>query len=202
MPKKQRHHNNKHQQQQNTALSLPDKKRLIEIARESIEKTLNGEKLPILNENSSALNEKSGAFVTLHKREDLRGCVGYVQAVKNLAQTVQEMAVAAAFQDSRFYPLRKDEYPFIDIEISVLTPLKKLSDPRKVEVGKHGILIKRGHFQGLLLPQVAVEHNWDQTTFLENACLKAGLLKDAWQDKDTEIWIFSAEVFNEKELYE
>jgi AmmeMemoRadiSam system protein A len=105
------------------------------------------------------------------------------------------MAEAAAFRDPRFTPVTEKELSDLDIEISVLTPLKKITDVREIEIGKHGIYIKKGWLSGLLLPQVATEYGWDGETFLENTCMKAGLPTTAWQDKDTEIYIFSADIF-------
>ena len=144
------------------------------------------------------LLEPRGAFVTLHKHGALRGCIGYVEAIKPLYKTVQEMAIAAAFQDPRFPGLKADEFNNIEIEISVMSPLEKITDVNKIEVGKHGIIIKSGFNSGLLLPQVATEQGWDRDTFLEHTCYKAGLPGNIWKKPDTEILIFSAEVFSEK----
>jgi AmmeMemoRadiSam system protein A len=105
------------------------------------------------------------------------------------------MALAAAFQDSRFKPVTKNELAALEIEISVLTPLKKIASVDEIEVGKHGIYIMKGGHSGILLPQVATENNWDRKTFLEHTCTKAGLPDTAWKDKNTEIYIFSADIF-------
>ncbi len=105
------------------------------------------------------------------------------------------MASAAAFQDPRFSPLSADELKDLEIEISVLTPFKRITNIDEIQVGKHGILMRNGSSSGLLLPQVATDYGWDRTTFLEHTCQKAGLPKDAWKDKNTEIYIFSADVF-------
>jgi AmmeMemoRadiSam system protein A len=122
-----------------------------------------------------------------------------IEAVKPLYQTVAEMAVAAAVEDPRFPPLTLDELPLITIEISVLSPLEEVEDVEEIEVGKHGLYIIRGFYRGLLLPQVATEYNWDRETFLQHTCLKAGLPTDCWQDQETKIYKFSAEVFGEEE---
>jgi len=175
-----------------------EKQELLRVARSTIEHKLDGKPAPPLEGISSALREKRGAFVTLHKRGELRGCIGYVETYKSLHQTIREMAEAAAFQDARFPPVTVDELEELDIEISVLSPLRKVADAEEIEVGKHGILIKKGYHQGLLLPQVAVEYGWDRTTFLRQTCRKAGLPPEAWKDPDAEIRIFSAEVFGEK----
>jgi len=106
------------------------------------------------------------------------------------------MAEAAAFQDPRFPPVRVDELGELEIEISVLTPLREIKDPEEIEVGKHGIMIERPpYYSGLLLPQVATEYGWDRETFLEQTCIKAGLPPNAWRDPATRIYIFSAEIF-------
>ena len=178
-------------------LTEEEKRLLHQIARRAIEDALtHGHKSgpkPIVQ--SAALEEKRGAFVTLKKYGRLRGCIGYVEGIKPLHKAVEEMAIAAAFHDPRFNPVREAELPDLEIEISVLTPLKQIRDVEEIEVGKHGIIIKKGFYSGLLLPQVPTEHGWDRTTFLEHTCLKAGLPQDAWKEKDTRIYIFSAEVF-------
>jgi AmmeMemoRadiSam system protein A len=112
-----------------------------------------------------------------------------------LYKSVEEMAAAAAFQDPRFPPVSKSELKDLDIEISVLTPFKQITHVSEIEVGKHGIYMERGFYSGLLLPQVATEYGWDRDTFLEHTCRKAGLPPDAWKDKDTRIYIFSADIF-------
>jgi len=110
------------------------------------------------------------------------------------------VAQSAALKDPRFDPVQPKELPDLEIEISVLTVPEKITDPSIIEVGKHGIIMKRGFYQGLLLPQVATDYGWDRETFLEHTCLKAGLPRDAWKDKNTEISIFSAQVFNRETL--
>jgi len=181
-------------------LSAEEKRQLLKIARDTIESIARGENPPEVKITSDRLKEKRGAFVTINKKGMLRGCIGYIHALKPLAETIQEMAEAAAFRDPRFLPVAAEELPDLDIEISVLTPLERIDDPEKIEVGKHGILIRKGPNQGLLLPQVAVEYGWDRETFLEHTCQKAGLPGDAWREEDAEIWIFSADVFGEKEF--
>ena len=176
-------------------LSEKDKKVLHHIARTVIEKACKGEKIPEFKVDSPILKEPRGAFVTLHKNGQLRGCIGHIRATSPLYKTVAEMAYAAAFEDPRFPPLRADELPYIDIEISVLTPFRKINDINEIKIGKHGLMIRKNGYSGLLLPQVPVEWKWDLNEFLEHTCLKAGLRKDAWKDKDTEIYVFSAEVF-------
>jgi AmmeMemoRadiSam system protein A len=176
-------------------LAAEEKKVLLGLARKTIEAKCRGEKAPVPEAQSPTLNELRGAFVTLHKAGRLRGCIGQIQARQPLVKTVAEMAVAAAFDDPRFPPLRAEELKEIDIEISVLTPLRRISDVQEIQVGTHGIYMRKGGYSGLLLPQVATEWKWDRTAFLEHTCEKAHLPKDAWRDKETEIYIFSADVF-------
>lgn len=180
-------------------LSPQDKKALLRIARDAIQERALGRRAAPLPDVSPALREKRGVFVTLHKEGDLRGCIGYIQAIQPLFQAVEEMALSAAFGDPRFPPVRAEELPHVEVEISVLTPLRRVQDPSQIQVGQHGLFIVRGGFSGLLLPQVATECGWDRTTFLEHTCRKAGLPPDAWCDPRAEIYIFSAEIFNEKE---
>lgn len=179
-----------------SGLSNKDKTLLLRIAKETIECKVKGVKCPEYDITSQILKENRGAFVTIKKQGMLRGCIGYIQAIKPLYQTVQEMAEAAALNDPRFTPVTKEELKDLEIEISALTPLKKITDVNQIQVGTHGILIRKGYNSGLLLPQVATENNWDRKTFLEQTCFKAGIYdKDCWKNKDTEIYTFSAEVF-------
>lgn len=176
-------------------LSESEKATLRQIAKTVIENKAKKKPLPAWEIKSSLLKENRGAFVSLHKKGQLRGCIGYIEGRGPLHRTIEEMAAAAAFQDPRFSPVTEKELDELDLEISVLTPLKKIGDIDEIEVGKHGIYIKRGWCSGLLLPQVATEYGWDRKTFLEHTCEKAGLPPDAWKDKEAEIYIFSAEIF-------
>jgi AmmeMemoRadiSam system protein A len=180
---------------------LSDKERafLLQVARDTIHARLQHRVAGKLEPISEELKEHCGAFVTIHKKGMLRGCIGLVQATKPLYKCVREMAAAAAFDDPRFPPLGRDEFPEIDIEISVMSPLRLIDDVKEIEVGRHGILMKRGFQQGLLLPQVATEQGWNRDTFLEHTCYKAGMRGDCWKSGDTEIFVFSAEVFGEKD---
>jgi AmmeMemoRadiSam system protein A len=179
-------------------LSTEERKTLLKLARDTIEARLSMKSPPEGRAPGPALVQPRGAFVTLHARGRLRGCIGYVEAIKPLFETVREMAAASAFQDPRFSPLTPAEYGDIEIEISVMSPLRRVASVEEIEVGTHGIVIKRGLRQGLLLPQVATEQGWDRDTFLEHSCYKAGLGGDSWKKPDTEIYVFSAEVFSEK----
>lgn len=145
--------------------------------------------------DAAVLDEKCGAFVTLKKDHQLRGCIGYIEAYRPLRQTIQQMALAAAFQDPRFPPLVAAECENLEIEISVLSPLRTITDPDLVEPGRHGIYIVNGSAAGLLLPQVATEYGWGREEFLSQTCHKAGLAGNCWRHPDTVIRIFTAEVF-------
>jgi AmmeMemoRadiSam system protein A len=181
--------------EQKVHLSEQDKQQLRDIARQSIAAGLEQKSPPALPDLSGVLKEPRGAFVTLHLRGCLRGCIGLIEAVKPLAETIQEMALAAAFGDPRFPPLTAQEFKDIAVEISVLSPLQQIKNVDEIQVGKHGLYIRRGPYRGLLLPQVATEHKWDRGTFLQQTCHKAGLPPMAWKEPDTEIYLFSADIF-------
>jgi len=176
-------------------LSLDEKALLHRIVKETIEARCRGAELPRFEAGAPHLREARGAFVTLQKKGELRGCIGHIIPNGPLADTVAEMSVAAAFQDPRFPPVQSSELKDIKIEISVLTPLEKIEKVEEIQVGVHGIYMRRGSHAGLLLPQVATEHGWDRTTFLEQTCVKANLPRSAWKDSRTEIYVFSADVF-------
>lgn len=179
-------------------LTGEEKKALLKLARETILAHLNGRPLPVLPKAEGVLGEHAGAFVTLHKRKMLRGCIGNMVGYGPLVKTVQEMAVAASTEDPRFPAVTVGEMAEIDIEISVLSPMKKITDVNEIQVGVHGIMMGRDYRRGVLLPQVATEQRWDRETFLMQTCYKAGLPADAWKDPKTTIEIFSAQVFGER----
>ena len=179
------------------SISEADKQRLLQLARDSITAHLQGGASPSLAGASPLLGERRGVFVTLHRRGQLRGCIGYLEAVKPLGQAVVEMAAAAAFHDPRFAPLRAEELADLEVEISVLTPMQRLERAEDIQVGQDGLYLEKGSNRGLLLPQVAVQYRWDRTTFLQQTCCKAGLPPDAWKDADTRIYTFTAEIFSE-----
>jgi uncharacterized protein len=184
---------------QATPMSLTDKDKdlLLRVARESILAHLEDREPPAVTDASPVMCEKRGAFVSLHRRGQLRGCIGFIEAVKPLLQTIREMAPAAAFHDPRFRPLSKNELADLEIEISVLTPLQLIKSVDEIQVGKHGLYMVQGFCRGLLLPQVATEYKWDRTTFLQQTCCKAGLPPDAWKDQATKIYIFAADIFGD-----
>jgi len=174
--------------------------RLLQIARASIETYLKtGKKLDV-SESDPLLLQNMGAFVTLNEHEQLRGCIGNLVGSQPLYLTVRDMAVEAAVGDPRFSPVNREEFKNIEIEISVLSPMKRVNSPDEIQLGKHGVLVRRGANSGVFLPQVATETGWNKEEFLSNLCAhKAGLPASAWKDKSTELYIFTAEVFSEKE---
>ncbi|OGG89928.1 hypothetical protein A3C68_02625 [Candidatus Kuenenbacteria bacterium RIFCSPHIGHO2_02_FULL_42_29] len=145
-------------------------------------------------------SDKRGVFVTLKKNNELRGCIGLIEPVTELSEVIKEMALSAAFNDSRFSPVEKDELKNIDIEISVLTPPQKISNLEKeIILGRHGVIIKQGSHSGVFLPQVATETGWDLETFMAELCTqKAGLSSDCWKNGSVDIYTFEAQVFEEK----
>ncbi|MCS7314737.1 MAG: AmmeMemoRadiSam system protein B [Bryobacteraceae bacterium] len=146
-----------------------------------------------------ALLEDRGAFVTLKRHGQLRGCIGYVFPVKPLYLTVRDVAAMAAVRDERFPPVTTKELDELEYEVSVLSPLRRVLSVEEIVVGRHGLVVKRGDREGLLLPQVASEQRWDRRTFLEQTCLKAGLPPGAWRDPETDIFRFTAFVFDERQ---
>ncbi len=175
------------------------RKRLLKIARQALESYIKTGKAPELKEDDPVLNKELGAFVTLHKRGDLRGCIGNMIGKGPLYLTVRDMAIAASTQDHRFPKVTKDEFADIDIEISVLSPMEKIKDPSEIVMGKHGVLVRSGFRSGVFLPQVAEQMNYDREAFMNSLCAhKAGLPADAWKKGECEIFVYTAEVFGEK----
>lgn len=169
---------------------------LLEAARNTIVHYITQGKAPVIACAFPNLNQKCGAFVTLHEKNGaLRGCIGYIEPIKPLIQTIIDMSIACSTRDPRFAPVTSDEFPNLDLEISVLSPLEEIRDPQKILVGRHGLLIKKEYASGLLLPQVAVEYGWDRFRFLKETCRKAGLSSDAWRRPDSKLFIFSAQIF-------
>ena len=181
-------------------LSASDKKELLRIARESIASALSDQPARRIEESAASLKEQCGAFVTLHLRGELRGCIGYIEARFPLYETVEEAAAKAALEDPRFLPLSKQEFKDVEIEISVLSPLQKVSNVDDIEVGRDGLVIDAGYTRGLLLPQVATEYGWGREQFLSQTCRKAGLQADAWKKKGVTIYSFTSDVFSEAEM--
>ena len=176
-----------------------EKKRLLEIARQTITEYVANGKIPDFKEDDPQLNIKSGAFVTLHKKGDLRGCIGIFSSNEPIYKTISKMAIESATQDPRFRPVTKEELDKIKIEISVLTEPKLIDDWKKIRLGIDGVIIKNGSRQGVFLPQVATETGWDLETFLAQLCWqKAGLPQDCYKDPKTQIYTFQAIIFSEE----
>jgi hypothetical protein len=177
-------------------LTKEQQKKMLDLARNSIETYLRtGKKLQVA-ETDPVLMKEMGAFVTLHRRGELRGCIGNIVGRQPLYLTVRDMAVESATGDPRFTPVKLGDLKDIDIEISVLSPLEKVDSADKIEMGVHGVLVRRGFNSGVFLPQVATETGWSKEEFLAQLCSqKAGLSPDAWKDKNTELYIFTAGVF-------
>ncbi len=178
-------------------LGAEDREELLRIARRAATTWIREGRLPEESPASEKLKSPGAAFVTLTERGHLRGCIGYTEAHAPLYRPVQECAVASATEDPRFLPVSRDEMGSVRIEISVLTPLLPIK-PDAVDVGVHGLMVKRGGRRGLLLPQVPTEYGWDRETFLDQVCVKAGLPRDAWRT-GAELYSFTAEVFGETE---
>ena len=178
-------------------LTLEEQNFLLKIARQTLEKLE-----PIEVDESKLtprLKELRGVFVTLTKYGNLRGCIGYIKPIKPLYQAVIDNTLNAALHDPRFNPVTKSEVKDIEIEISVLTPLREISGPEEFIVGKHGIQIQYGYHSAVFLPQVAPEQGWDRATTLNFLCRKAGLPPDTWRKaKDMKFYVFEAQVFHEK----
>lgn len=144
------------------------------------------------------LAQPGGAFVTIRLGGELRGCIGYIESPFPLGQVVVEVAEKAALEDPRFPPMTEGELGDASLEVSVLSPLRKVADINEIQVGTHGILLELGRRRGLLLPQVATEHGWDRLTFLQNTARKAGLPAEAWNDPEASLYIFSADIVEEE----
>src|SRR5436305_9228341 len=182
-------------------LNVPQRKQLLTLARESIALVLAARRPEWTPEAfDDDLRRHSGAFVTLTHDEELRGCIGSIEPVAPLYLAVSQSAVNAAFRDPRFHPLRSEELPHIHVEISVMGPIERVTDIGEILVGRDGLIIRRGGYAGLLLPQVATDYGWDREIFLQQTCNKAGLPRNAWREAGTSIEKFAAEVFGEKEL--
>jgi AmmeMemoRadiSam system protein B/AmmeMemoRadiSam system protein A len=179
-------------------LTGAQRQELLALARATIEAYLNTGHIPAYEAADPALARRCAAFVTLKKGGELRGCIGDLWADTPLYQRVQELALAAATSDPRFPPLTSDELDEVDIEISILSPLRRMDDTRQVKVGTHGLVILQSGRKGVLLPQVPVEEGWDREAYLENLCLKAGLMHNCLADQPT-LYSFTALVFGEEE---
>jgi AmmeMemoRadiSam system protein A len=179
--------------------SEADRRRLLQIAREAIVTHVQGVSVvvPAALSECDPLQRRGGAFVTIHRDGELRGCIGHLEANRPLPAVVCECAVAACSADPRFPPVSPGELSGLDIEVSLLGPLEPLGIPEEIEIGRDGLLVEQGWQRGLLLPQVASDRQWDREMFLAQTCHKAGLPRDAWKH-GAKVWRFEAEVFAEK----
>ena len=169
-----------------------EKKELLTIARNAVTEYVTNRKNPEIEIKNPKFKTDGAVFVTIKENGSLRGCIGHIQAIMPLYQSIIKNAVAACSSDPRFPPMKKEELKDMDIEISILSPFMPLKDVKDIQVGKHGLYIIKDYQNGLLLPQVASEFRWNRDEFLEHVCMKAGLPKDAW--KDAELYTFTAEI--------
>ncbi|HTX61131.1 MAG TPA: TIGR00296 family protein [Methanobacterium sp.] len=177
---------------------------LIKLARRAIETYLKDKMILTVPEDTpESLKDDMGVFVTLNSNGQLRGCIGYPEPIKPLVNAVIEVAISAAIQDPRFPPVSSQELDNIDVEVSVLTKpqiikVNKPSEyPEKIKVGVDGLIMESSFCRGLLLPQVAVEWQWNVEEFLSNTCMKAGLNSDCWLDPDIKVYKFQSQIFEE-----
>jgi uncharacterized protein (TIGR00296 family) len=174
----------------------------LRLARGAIEHAVTKKKMPNIT-LTKAFSEKRGVFVTLNKRGELRGCIGFPYPIMPLADAVADAAVSAALQDPRFPPVRAQEIPVLELEVTVLTLPQPLTcdpvqRPAHIEVGRHGLIVRGRGSGGLLLPQVATEYGWDSTTFLDHTCIKAGLSARCWAQSSIEVLTFEGQIFHEQ----
>jgi AmmeMemoRadiSam system protein A len=181
------------------ALTAAQQRELLQLTRNAIAAHIAG--LPLPAADLPELQQvHAGAFVSLHLGEQLRGCIGYLDDARSLPEALRETAIAAASRDPRFEPVTAEELAQVDIEVSILSPLRRIESPAEIILGQHGAMIKLGPHHGLLLPQVALHRGWDVETFLAHVCHKASLPAEAWKEPEAAIFVFAAEVFSEAEV--
>jgi len=181
-------------------LNEEQKKMVLSVARESVEKAAHGVSYTPAEVDDEILKQKTGAFVTLYKANgDLRGCIGYITPEYPMLSAVAQVARAAALNDPRFKPLREEELEGLKIDISLLAEPVVVNDINEIEIGRDGLIISKGSRRGLLLPQVATKYGWSREEFLAQTCRKAHLPSNEWKKEGTLIEMFSAEVFGETE---
>lgn len=182
-------------------LSQKEKKEILVLARQAMENYVKNGVITKFKTDNINLKQQAGAFVSLHINKQLRGCIGMIESKKPLYETIIEMAMEASSSDPRFEPVKAEELKDINLEVSVLFPKKKIKHLDEIKLGVHGVIVKRGFASGVFLPQVAVETGWSKEEFMENLCEgKACLPPDSYKDKETEIYIFEAQVFSEREV--
>lgn len=178
-------------------LSEKEKEELLTIARRTLETFLKGAVLPSFDLISENLQKPGGAFVTLRRHKDLRGCIGRFDSPEPLYQVVQQMVLASALEDPRFQPVVMSEVADLKIEISVLSVRQTIHQLSEIIIGRHGLSVSKGFHRGVLLPQVAIENKWNREEFLTQVCLKAGLKPNAWEEGGLKLEVFTADVFGE-----
>ncbi|MCK9441151.1 MAG: TIGR00296 family protein [Methanothrix sp.] len=192
-------------------LTLEEGRTAVALARETLTNYITKKKIIEPENLPPVFAEKRGVFVTLHEDGDLRGCIGYPQPVLPLGKAIVDSAINAGSRDPRFPKVRAEELGRIEVEVTILTQPEPYTDPKKklpelVQIGKDGLIVSRGPYSGLLLPQVAPEWGFDSREFLSQTCVKAGLSPDAWLDEDTEVQHFQAQIFAEvapeREIFE
>lgn len=189
--------------QENSSLNVRQKRRLLEIAKSTINEYITTRKILEFKENDPSLNDAKGAFVTIHKDGNLRGCIGNILGRGPLYLTVRDMAISAATEDPRFPPLKRGELKDIEIEVSVLSKPRVIKSVEEIKLGVHGVIVSQGPRHGIFLPQVATDTGWSKEEFLSQLCVqKANLPADAWKDPKTKIEIFTADVFSEDDVRE
>lgn len=177
-------------------LSQEEKKELLNLAKQAVELYVREGKIINYHSDNPRFWEEKGVFVTIKKRGQLRGCIGFIEPVLPLYIAIIRCALLAATEDPRFSPVEEKELKSLEYEISVLTPPRKIDNPREIVVGRHGLIISMEGKKGVLLPQVPIEEGWDRETFLEQVCLKAGLPPNAWRSAKAELYVFEALVFH------
>jgi AmmeMemoRadiSam system protein A len=178
------------------SLSEADRRSALELARTAVTFAVSHRKLPDSTPHEGIFAERRGVFVTLHVRRRLQGCIGVVEAHEPLGEAIVRCAASAALEDPRFAPMTNNQLGDLGIEISLLSPLEPIT-PESIEIGRHGLLIQLHAQRGLLLPQVAVEHQFTREQFLEETCKKAGLRREAWQEPEARLFGFTCDVFSE-----
>ena len=180
------------------SLSEEDRHRALQLARTAVVEAVTHRKLRESFPHDGIFAERLGVFVTLQVRSRLQGCIGVTEAREPLGEAIVRCAASAALEDPRFSPMKAEQLPDLSIEISILSPLQPIA-PEAVEIGRHGLFVRQHLQRGLLLPQVAIEHHLTREQFLQETCSKAGLIRDAWRDPETQVFGFTCEVFSEQQ---
>jgi AmmeMemoRadiSam system protein A len=178
-------------------LSEEERKAVLALARQALAEAVCGGRLLASFPTEGIFSTRCGVFVTLHVRGKLRGCIGVIDGIEPLGESIVHCTASAALQDPRFARMQTEEVAESEIEVSLLSPLQRIL-PEEIEVGKHGLVVEQGMRRGLLLPQVALEHHLDRERFLEETCHKAGFSRDAWKNPETAIYGFTCEIIQRK----